>query len=739
MVPPHYVPYTPRQRVQHATTSATALSQPNADATRRLQMTNLQSAVQEHDVDTSSVGWAILEWIIHNGNESIWNAIQDNKASILLPLEHVKDIKIDVDFVKDHIAFVDKKDFVTLSGLRGTLSENTLTLSSSIHPAHPFFHSLSSLPPLPATHTDHLQYTLPSHISSLPFPPRILTVPPPLPPRPIQSRVSNPFASLFGGTPKRTATPASRPTSPAPSIEDPPSPQIANTPAFTITKHISFAQVGIALESAISGRVKDVLEGEKEGLIVSVLAFCLHWAPLIQVDKKWMVNPLWNGKREMDEYGKDVQAFIEGLDADNETLSKVEAVICTLFYDRIFRSPGDLDRDKLFVDRAESVKDMYGLDELGIRVDALSPTDGSLLQDNHPGLQIVKEVAAACGQVLSRLNDPACRSPEEKSSTIVEAHKVLVDGLSNQPTLRISPKAEESVPTELNKTTPSDPLISPSSPNRLTSSPPPLPSSSPLSSDLLLPLFIYTLIQTRPAHLFSHLLFIQRFRCPLLATGEEAFCLVNMLAGAEYVVQVQGETGTPPPSPPAIPVSTQGKGVNIVGAAKMITDVVDSSFGILKSLTVPSLPKRDTGPGLGGIISMLPGSISREVSREDDAERPLVAVNGSVRDSDFTDASSSDEDEEEDEEGQREYEHDARSIRSFESMMSSSRRRKRKSLSDRLVGALKKPPPGTYPPPNPRFMECDEDDIKVSEVGELLQEYKRLVQAVKANGGYLGS
>ena len=33
-------------------------------------------------------------------------------------------------------------------------------------------------------------------------------------------------------------------------------------------------------------------------------------------------------------------------------------------------------------------------------------------------------------------------------------------------------------------------------------------------------------------------------------------------------------------------------------------------------------------------------------------------------------------------------------------------------------------------------MECTEDDLKVSEVGELLREYKRMVEAVRAMGGF---
>ncbi len=39
-------------------------------------------------------------------------------------------------------------------------------------------------------------------------------------------------------------------------------------------------------------------------------------------------------------------------------------------------------------------------------------------------------------------------------------------------------------------------------------------------------------------------------------------------------------------------------------------------------------------------------------------------------------------------------------------------------------------------PPNARFMTCTADDLKVSEVGELLREYKRLAEAVRAMGGF---
>ena len=39
-------------------------------------------------------------------------------------------------------------------------------------------------------------------------------------------------------------------------------------------------------------------------------------------------------------------------------------------------------------------------------------------------------------------------------------------------------------------------------------------------------------------------------------------------------------------------------------------------------------------------------------------------------------------------------------------------------------------------PPKQRFMECTADDLRLSEVGELLREYRRLAGAIHAAGGF---
>ena len=39
-------------------------------------------------------------------------------------------------------------------------------------------------------------------------------------------------------------------------------------------------------------------------------------------------------------------------------------------------------------------------------------------------------------------------------------------------------------------------------------------------------------------------------------------------------------------------------------------------------------------------------------------------------------------------------------------------------------------------PPKKRFIECTPDDLRLSEVGELLREYRRLVEGIRAVDGF---
>lgn len=159
----------------------------------------------------------------------------------------------------------------------------------------------------------------------------------------------------------------------------------------------------------------------------------------------------------------------------------------------------------------------------------------------------------------------------------------------------------------------------------------------------------------------------------------------------------------------------------IAGSAnKVITGVVDSSFGVLRALlpgtqAVESplneadqdrpgfgLLRRDTGFSIASLAASLPGAGMRAktpVQKDEEAGQQLVEVPSrpaSIRSMRAPSSSEEDSDEEdEDDEEEEEEGHDTRSIRSFESMMSSRskerRRRKiakangRKSLTDRLA------------------------------------------------------
>jgi hypothetical protein len=46
------------------------------------------------------------------------------------------------------------------------------------------------------------------------------------------------------------------------------------------------------------------------------------------------------------------------------------------------------------------------------------------------------------------------------------------------------------------------------------------------------------------------------------------------------------------------------------------------------------------------------------------------------------------------------------------------------------------PVPVRIAPPVQRFLECDEDDLRLSEVRDLLKEYRRVVEGMRALGGF---
>ena len=62
-------------------------------------------------------------------------------------------------------------------------------------------------------------------------------------------------------------------------------------------------------------------------------------------------------------------------------------------------------------------------------------------------------------------------------------------------------------------------------------------SPTPVSGDIILPLMIFAVVRSNPSHFVSHLLYTQRFRNQRIG-GEESYCLVNLMAVADFLENV---------------------------------------------------------------------------------------------------------------------------------------------------------------------------------------------------------
>lgn len=60
---------------------------------------------------------------------------------------------------------------------------------------------------------------------------------------------------------------------------------------------------------------------------------------------------------------------------------------------------------------------------------------------------------------------------------------------------------------------------------------------TPVSGDVLLPMIIFSVVKANPPHLVSNLLYTQRFRNQSIG-GEEGYCLINLMAVAEFLENV---------------------------------------------------------------------------------------------------------------------------------------------------------------------------------------------------------
>lgn len=358
-----------------------------------------------------------------------------------------------------------------------------------------------------------------------------------------------------------------------------------------------------------------------------------------------------------------------------DVLETVEATLCSLLYDRLFIPAGsdDSSHDAALSSRIAALNMLdLSLAHLDLEVD---------VDANHASDASLDTVIRDCGQTLAQL-DLASRTPRDKARVIVSAHKILVEGLGRVPRIRLKARGEDRdaplppvIPSKhLDAVTDSTLQVVVSSPGvsseepeiqesalfkrspspELKTHPPDLRTPSPttptpaatatstaapISGDVLLPLLIFSVVKANPPNLVSHLLFTQRFRNHSVG-GEEGYCLVNLMAVAEFLENVDlGVLGlggsdratstedlTPipvaravlstsplssyPPQemsniPDGMPPSLRGRveqGVDVIAgsANKVISGVFDTSFGVLRALMPEqSLPGSATAAGAG--------------------------------------------------------------------------------------------------------------------------------------------
>lgn len=346
------------------------------------------------------------------------------QATLLLPTEHFSaHDKCTAAFIKDHIVYYDETPkgptpLVTLSGLRGYIERGeTLVFRSSLHPSTKHFHditvlstrsnSFASLPPLPnhlalSSPSPYPTFTISAQTNSVPLPPRASLSKPPLPPRPQSranapasvSRLSNPFASLFGHKqpPSPNPSTASTASQTSPTSSDA-ADHVCEITAFAINRKIVSKDIGREINRALRAEIKESLAGLPTSVTDRVHEFSSDFYPLVKASKfsankkpfkttetgspgfpgqspaassssVLIINPILESPEDLSERFQDFYASVEEdlrggstpflsrkrddqppgeevvtqkIDSDAkiaEIMETVERTICSLFYDR---------------------------------------------------------------------------------------------------------------------------------------------------------------------------------------------------------------------------------------------------------------------------------------------------------------------------------------------------------------------------------------------------------------------
>lgn len=247
---------------------------------------------------------------------------------------------------------------------------------------------------------------------------------------------------------------------------------------------------------------------------------------------------------------------------------RVEALVCSMLYNRIFSplSSDDANHDEALASRIAGLNMAeLTLDHLGLIT--RPPGDGGKLADG------LDEIVAEAGAELQKLNAPHCLKPKDKVDVLVTAHKLVVDGLARLPAVKLRPEGESYQPpgpgetaelaeikAEVKPESTTVDLSEDASENKVDATEDATPESSEETTetqedvsektseedkgttasgaDLILPLIIYSVVKSNPAHLASQLMYVRRYRSSILLRGDQSYAIVNLTAVVEFLEHV---------------------------------------------------------------------------------------------------------------------------------------------------------------------------------------------------------
>lgn len=127
---------------------------------------------------------------------------------------------------------------------------------------------------------------------------------------------------------------------------------------------------------------------------------------------------------------------------------------------------------------------------------------------------------------------PIIVSPDSETHIHVESPVGIEGTTSTASNASVTPShvGQEAYPSSNESTSTQAAPPEVSSPSRSS-------SPTPVSGDIILPLMIFAVVKANPSHFVSHLLYTQRFRNQRIG-GEESYCLVNLMAVADFLENV---------------------------------------------------------------------------------------------------------------------------------------------------------------------------------------------------------